>query len=56
MTNRIERSRFLEGLRTASAFKEPLGDVGFKGVDVDVQLIPPKISVGFTKTSPELNV
>ena len=37
----------LEGLRTASAFKEPLGDVGFTGVDVDVQLIPPKISVKF---------
>ena len=42
-------SQILEGLRTASAFKEPLGDVGLKGVDVDVQLIPPKISVKFTQ-------
>jgi len=46
----------LEGLRTASAFKEPLGDVGFEGVDVDIQLIPPKTSVGFTKTSPDVKV
>ena len=46
----------LEGLRTASAFKEPLGDVGFKGVDLDVKLVPPKVSVRFTKTSAEPNV
>ena len=40
----------LESLRTASNFKEQLGEVGFKGVEMNIQLgLPPKIAVGLVQ-------
>jgi hypothetical protein len=47
----------LEALRTASVFKEQLGDFGFKGVEADVTLgLPPKVSVRLMQTAGDPNV
>jgi hypothetical protein len=38
----------LQGLQTASHAKEQLGELAFKGVEVDIKLgLPPKISISF---------
>ena len=37
----------LTGLQTASEVQQKLGDLGLKGVEADVSLVPPTIKVGF---------
>lgn len=38
----------LKGLQTASHAKEQLGELAFKGVEIDIKLgVPPKISISF---------
>ena len=37
----------LTGLQTASDVQNKIGDLGFKGVEADVKLVPPTIRVGF---------
>jgi len=45
----------LEALRTASNFKELLGELPFKGVQVNVDLsLPPKIAVSFLQLDPQV--
>ena len=41
----------LKGLQTAYNVRDQLGDLGLKGIEVDITLgLPPKISIGFIKT------
>jgi len=43
----------LEALKTASNLKDQLGDLGMRGVKVDVKLgLPPKIEVGLLPKAP----
>jgi hypothetical protein len=37
----------LKGVQTASDVQNKLGDLGFKGVEADVKLLPPTVKVGF---------
>lgn len=42
----------LKALQTAYTVRDQLGDLGLKGVEVDVTLgLPPKISIGFLKST-----
>jgi predicted regulator of amino acid metabolism with ACT domain len=41
----------LKALQTAYNVRDQLGDLGLKGIEIDVTLgLPPKISIGFLKT------
>jgi predicted regulator of amino acid metabolism with ACT domain len=41
----------LKALQTAYNIRDQLGDLGLKGIEIDVTLgIPPKISIGFVKS------
>jgi hypothetical protein len=41
----------LKALQTAYNIRDQLGDLGLKGVEIDVTLgIPPRVSIGFLKT------
>ena len=43
----------LRALQTAYNVRDQLGDLGLKGVEIDVKLgLPPNISIGFIKSAP----
>jgi hypothetical protein len=39
----------MKGLQTASNVQNKLGDLGFKGLEADVKLVPPGVKVEFLK-------